>query len=68
LNRHIRQDVRATVLSMWGQADAIGQMASGPLMGFIVSVGPLCWAFAAVALLLAPIIIIYRQILIKFSR
>ncbi|MEM8858714.1 MAG: MFS transporter [Chloroflexota bacterium] len=63
LNRHIRQDVRATVLSMWGQADAIGQMVSGPLMGFIVTIGPLRWAFAAVAILLAPIVLIYRRIL-----
>lgn len=63
LNKHIRQEVRATVLSMWGQADAIGQMVSGPLMGLIVTLGSLRIAFVAVTILLAPILLIYRRVL-----
>ena len=68
LNRHIRQDVRATVLSMWGQADAVGQMVSGPLMGIIATLGSLRIAFVAVAILLAPILLIYRLILHSFAK
>lgn len=63
LNRRIRQEVRATVLSMWGQADAIGQMVSGPLMGLIVTVGSLRIAFVAVTILLVPVLLIYWRVL-----
>ncbi|MFK7805440.1 MAG: hypothetical protein AB8G95_27670 [Anaerolineae bacterium] len=67
LNRQIRQEVRATVLSMWGQADAVGQMFSGPLMGIIATVGSFRIAFVAVAVLLAPIFLIYRRVLRTIS-
>lgn len=68
LNRHIPQEVRATVLSMKGQADAIGQTVSGPLMGTIVTVGSLRIAFVAVVILLAPILLIYWLVLSTISK
>jgi DHA3 family tetracycline resistance protein-like MFS transporter len=34
-NQHITSNVRATVLSMQGQTDAIGQMVGGPPIGLV---------------------------------
>jgi len=36
-NRHIPSEVRATVLSLVSQADAVGQIAGGPLFGWVAS-------------------------------
>ena len=35
INQHTESDVRATVLSIQGQADALGQIAGGPVVGAI---------------------------------
>ncbi len=37
VNQRLDSDVRATVLSMTGQVDAVGQIAGGPLIGLIAS-------------------------------
>ncbi len=35
LNQRLEPNIRATVLSLNGQADAVGQIAGGPLIGFL---------------------------------
>ena len=37
MNQHIDSDVRATVLSMTGQVDAVGQIAGGPIIGVLAN-------------------------------
>ena len=51
LIRQTEPQVRATVLSMHGQMDSLGQIASGPLMGVIATVGSFRWALTAVGVL-----------------
>lgn len=51
LVRHTEPQSRATVLSMHSQMDAIGQIASGPLMGLIATLGSLRMALSAVGTL-----------------
>lgn len=55
-NRHIDSSVRATVLSSFGQFNALGQIAGGPAVGFIGNSFGLRAALSASALLLAPIV------------
>ena len=59
INQGIDPKVRATVLSMKGQVDAVGQMIGGPLVGWIGTVWSTRAAFAASALLLAPVLLMY---------
>lgn len=53
LTQNIDPRVRATVISMSGQADAIGQIAGGPAIGAIGGVS-LRAAMAAAGVVLAP--------------
>ena len=54
VNRHVDPRVRATVLSMGGQVDAIGQLTGGPLIGLIAELASLRAAMVAVGLTLVP--------------
>jgi DHA3 family tetracycline resistance protein-like MFS transporter len=58
-NQHIESRVRATVLSMRSQTDAVGQIAGGPPLGLVGQVS-LPAAFIGSALLLAPILGLLR--------
>jgi DHA3 family tetracycline resistance protein-like MFS transporter len=53
VNQRLDSDTRATVISMSGQVDAIGQIASGPLAG-LVSLWSLRAAISFASLLLIP--------------
>lgn len=53
VNQRLDSDVRATVLSMSGQVDAIGQIASGPLAG-MVSLWSIRAAISFAGLLITP--------------
>lgn len=53
VNQRLDSDSRATVISMSGQVDAIGQIASGPLAG-LVSLWSLQAAITFASLLLTP--------------
>ena len=53
--------VRATVLSLSGQADAIGQTAGGPVLGAIGNVWGIPSALAAGAVALAPALALYAR-------
>jgi DHA3 family tetracycline resistance protein-like MFS transporter len=54
MNQRIDSRVRATVLSLGGQVDALGQIAGGPLVGGIGGLWGLRFALSASALLLTP--------------
>jgi DHA3 family tetracycline resistance protein-like MFS transporter len=62
-NRQIRGEdsqSRATVLSMYGQVDAVGQIAGGPAVGAIGNVS-LRLAMLASAAILSPALLLYRR-------
>ena len=54
VNRHIPSAVRATVLSFGAQADAAGQIAGGPLFGWIAGAHSTGLAMAAAGASLLP--------------
>jgi DHA3 family tetracycline resistance protein-like MFS transporter len=53
--------VRATVMSLSGQADAIGQTAGGPVLGVVGNVWGIRTALAAGAVALAPAAALYAR-------
>jgi len=59
LNQGIDPRVRATVLSIGGQADALGQIAGGPLVGAVATMGSIRAALLASTLLLLPVPAVY---------
>jgi DHA3 family tetracycline resistance protein-like MFS transporter len=63
VNQHVESRVRATVLSMSSQANAIGQMAGGPAVGAIGTVSSLRVALVVGALLLTPAMALYARTL-----
>lgn len=62
LNRHVSSRVRATVLSMNGQADALGQFVGGPATGVIGTLLSLRAALVASGSMFAPALLLYRGI------
>ena len=58
LNRNIDSRSRATVLSFHGQADAVGQIAGGPLIGWIATVVSLPVGLLVGTALLVPILFV----------
>ena len=61
LNQHIESEVRATVISMHSQSDALGQMAGGPAIGLVGREFGLRIAIAITALLLVPAVWLYQR-------
>ena len=61
-NRNIPSRTRATVLSMHGQFDALGQIAGGPAMGLVGRELGLRVALGASALLLLPAVWLYGRV------
>jgi DHA3 family tetracycline resistance protein-like MFS transporter len=60
LNQHLPSRVRATVLSMMGQADALGQVAGGPIVG-LVGLRSLRAALVFAGLILTPALVLYSR-------
>ena len=56
VNQRLDPQVRATVLSMSSQVDAIGQITTGPALGLVGSLVSVRAAITASGLLLAPIL------------
>jgi DHA3 family tetracycline resistance protein-like MFS transporter len=54
INQKLDSQVRATVHSMFGQVDAIGQVMGGPLVAGIASIGSAVAALVTSGLLLTP--------------
>lgn len=62
VNQHIDSKVRATVLSMISQVDAIGQVVGGPVVGIVGTLRSLRWALAASAGILSPVVPLYGRL------
>ena len=60
VNQRLDSDTRATIISMSGQVDAIGQIASGPLAG-VVSLWSVQAAIAFASFLLTPALPLIRR-------
>ena len=58
--QHTESNVRATVLSIQGQADAFGQIAGGPVVGAVGLLSSVRLAISLSALLLLPILPVFR--------
>ena len=58
-NQYIDSKVRATVLSMISQVDAIGQVVGGPIVGMIGTVRSLRSALVTTGIILSPVIPLY---------
>jgi DHA3 family tetracycline resistance protein-like MFS transporter len=61
LNQFIDSKVRATVLSMINQVDAIGQMAGGPVVGILGNLRSIRSALTGSALLLSPVVWLFGR-------
>ncbi len=61
INRQVSSRVRATVLSFTSQADALGQVAGGPAIGWVGTAFSLRAALIVGALVLAPIVPLLRK-------
>ncbi|MEP6909743.1 MAG: MFS transporter [Actinomycetota bacterium] len=69
LNEQItNSSVRATVLSISGQADAIGQAGGGPMLGAIGNVWGIGRALAVGALAIAPALVLYGRAIAHHGR
>jgi DHA3 family tetracycline resistance protein-like MFS transporter len=61
INQKLDSRVRATIHSMFGQLDAIGQITSGPAVGLIASALSVKLAVAISGLLLSPALFFMRR-------
>ena len=61
INHKLDSRVRATIHSMFGQVDAIGQITSGPTVGLIANVLSVKLAVAISGLLLSPALFFVRR-------
>ena len=61
INRGIPTDVRATVLSTYGQMDAAGQVLGGPLVGMAANRFGLRAAIVLAGVLLTPVLALYKR-------
>jgi|SRR5579883_1834760 DHA3 family tetracycline resistance protein-like MFS transporter len=59
LSRTIDEKVRATVFSMMGEVNALGQIAGGPPVGYIGTVFSLRAALTAVSIILSPVLLLF---------
>lgn len=65
LNRNLDPSSRATVISMTGQANAIGQATGGPALGWVGNVVSIRAALLGSALVLSPIVLLYRRLIVR---
>lgn len=63
LNRNLDSSSRATVISMTGQANAIGQVGGGPILGWVGSAISIRAALLASALVLSPTVALYGRLI-----
>ena len=63
VNQRLDSSVRATVISMSGQVDAIGQIAGGPVIGLIGNLFSVRAAITVSGLLLTPVLGLYGRAL-----
>jgi len=58
-NQNVTSNVRATVFSMFSQADSIAQVVGGPILGLIASIAAIKVGIIAAGLILAPTLLFY---------
>ncbi|MFC1878360.1 MFS transporter [Chloroflexota bacterium] len=63
VNQRLDSRVRATVLSMSSQVDAIGQVVGGPGVGLLGSLVSVRAALVASSLILSPVMFLYRRLI-----
>lgn len=63
LNQRLDSSVRATVLSMSGQVDAIGQIIGGPGIGLVGNLSSVRTALVSSGIILTPVLALYRRAL-----
>jgi len=63
INQHIDSQVRATVISMSSQVDALGQIVGGPPVGFIGERLGIRAALMSSGLILSPVLYFYARII-----
>ena len=61
--QQIDKEVRATVMSMWKQLNALGQMIGGPAIGLLATVTTLRIGYGAIAIFLIPVPFLVTAIL-----
>jgi len=61
INQHATSSIRATVISMYWQSNASGNIIGAPLLGFVGSLSSLRIALTLSAIALTPVIPIYRR-------
>ena len=59
MSKNIKPEIRATVLSTYGQIDSLGQIIGVPLIGFIAVKTSISTAIVAAGIVLSPIIPIF---------
>lgn len=63
INQYIKSDVRATVLSMTNQVDALGQMAGGPPIGLVGQLVSIPAAILTAAGILSPVVPLFELLI-----
>jgi len=61
LNRLLPAQTKATLFSMYGQADAIGQSFGGPVIGALAKYVSIAFALGISALSLLPTLPLYKR-------
>ena len=59
LTQHIDEKVRATVFSLVGEMNALGQIVGGPPVGYIGTAFSLRAALTAVSIILSPVLLLF---------
>ncbi len=62
VNQRIDSQVRATLLSMTSQVDAIGQITGGPILGMIGNTFSVRAAITASGIILSPVLILFAKV------
>jgi MFS transporter, DHA3 family, tetracycline resistance protein len=63
INQHVDSRVRATVISISSQSDAIGQIAGGPVVGYVGVLATVRAALVVGGCILSPALVLYAQTL-----
>ncbi len=65
INQNIEPNIRATVLSTYGQLDSLGQIIGGPIIGYIALKTSTSIGLLVSAIIFAPVIVIYLYFIKK---
>jgi MFS family permease len=65
LNRHLDSASRATVISMTGQANSIGQATGGPALGWVGNALSIQAALLGSALILSSVVALYTRLTVR---